>query len=235
MKILVANPNTSTGVTDRLVAAGRLVASPGTELLPMTAAHGVPYIATRAEAAIGSSSVPGAGHKPAAAASRSVTSTVEVGRPGSSWHGTLLENRGGTVVPWDAPLGRAFSLQLLDPLRAPVDGGRDFSLVVARHDVLRAIGVPGFDREGVARSGLASYVGSTRRSISSRSPSTTLARPHSLTRCRVAKCRTKMRARTFSLRWPSVMYCRLPPKSAKASMCVPIGFRKPGLPPRCCR
>ena len=48
MKILVANPNTSTGVTDRLVAAGKLVASPGTELLPMTASHGVPYIATRA-------------------------------------------------------------------------------------------------------------------------------------------------------------------------------------------
>ena len=54
MKILVANPNTSTGVTDRLVAAGKLVASPGTELLPMTAPRGVPYIATRAEAAIGS-------------------------------------------------------------------------------------------------------------------------------------------------------------------------------------
>ena len=54
MKILVANPNTSTGVTDRLVAAGNLVASPGTELIPMTAARGVPYNATRAEAAIGS-------------------------------------------------------------------------------------------------------------------------------------------------------------------------------------
>lgn len=54
MKILVANPNTSTGVTERLVAAGKLVASPGTELLPMTAPRGVPYIATRAEAAIGS-------------------------------------------------------------------------------------------------------------------------------------------------------------------------------------
>jgi len=53
MKILIANPNTSTGVTDRLVAAGRLVASPGTELQPMTASYGVPYIATRAEAAIG--------------------------------------------------------------------------------------------------------------------------------------------------------------------------------------
>jgi allantoin racemase len=53
MKILVANPNTSAGVTDRLVASGRLVASPGTDLLPMTAPRGVPYIATRAEAAIG--------------------------------------------------------------------------------------------------------------------------------------------------------------------------------------
>ncbi len=53
MKILVANPNTSAGVTDRLVASGRLVASSGTELLPMTAPRGVPYIATRAEAAIG--------------------------------------------------------------------------------------------------------------------------------------------------------------------------------------
>src|SRR3954471_13494304 len=54
MKILIANPNTSTGVTDRLVAAGRLVASAGTELIPMTAPRGVPYIATRAQAAIGS-------------------------------------------------------------------------------------------------------------------------------------------------------------------------------------
>lgn len=54
MKILVANPNTSTGVTDRLLASGNLVTSPGTELMPMTAPRGVPYIATRAEAAIGS-------------------------------------------------------------------------------------------------------------------------------------------------------------------------------------
>jgi Asp/Glu/hydantoin racemase len=54
MKLLIANPNTSIGVTDRLVASGKLVASPGTELIPMTAPRGVPYIATRAEAAIGS-------------------------------------------------------------------------------------------------------------------------------------------------------------------------------------
>ncbi|HEY4165651.1 MAG TPA: aspartate/glutamate racemase family protein [Reyranella sp.] len=54
MKILVANPNTSTGVTDKLVASGQRVAGSGTELIAMTAPRGVPYIATRAEAAIGS-------------------------------------------------------------------------------------------------------------------------------------------------------------------------------------
>ena len=53
MRILVANPNTSSGVTDLLVASGRLVASPGTELLPMTAMRGVPLITSAAEAAIG--------------------------------------------------------------------------------------------------------------------------------------------------------------------------------------
>ena len=48
MKILIANPNTSTGVTDRLVASGRLVASAGTELITVTdAAWRCPYIATR--------------------------------------------------------------------------------------------------------------------------------------------------------------------------------------------
>jgi len=53
MKILLLNPNTTTAVTDLLHAAGRKVASPGTELVPATAPRGVPYIATRAEAQIG--------------------------------------------------------------------------------------------------------------------------------------------------------------------------------------
>ena len=53
MKILLLNPNTTEDVTGRLWAAGSAVASPGTELLPMTAGKGVPYIATRAEAQIG--------------------------------------------------------------------------------------------------------------------------------------------------------------------------------------
>ena len=53
MKILLLNPNTTTAVTDLLQAAGAQVASPGTELVAMTARRGVPYIATRAEAQIG--------------------------------------------------------------------------------------------------------------------------------------------------------------------------------------
>ncbi|MDP4026882.1 aspartate/glutamate racemase family protein [Methylobacterium sp. NEAU 140] len=53
MNVLVLNPNTSADVTDLLVAAGRAAAAPGTELVSATAAYGVPYIATRAEAQIG--------------------------------------------------------------------------------------------------------------------------------------------------------------------------------------
>ena len=47
------NPNTTPAVTALLHAAGERVISPGTELVPATAARGVPYIATRAEAQIG--------------------------------------------------------------------------------------------------------------------------------------------------------------------------------------
>lgn len=53
MRILVLNPNTSEGITARLMAAGSDAATPGTELVPLTAPRGVPYIATRAEAQIG--------------------------------------------------------------------------------------------------------------------------------------------------------------------------------------
>lgn len=52
MKILVANPNTTEAVTDRLVAVGRAAAASGTELLGSTAPRGVPYISSRAEAQI---------------------------------------------------------------------------------------------------------------------------------------------------------------------------------------
>ena len=52
MRILLLNPNTTKGITDLLLSAGREVASMGTEIVPLTASRGVPYIATRAEAQI---------------------------------------------------------------------------------------------------------------------------------------------------------------------------------------
>lgn len=57
MRLLVANPNTSQTVTDRIAAVARAAASPGTEIHAVTAATGAPYIATRAEAALGAVAV----------------------------------------------------------------------------------------------------------------------------------------------------------------------------------
>jgi allantoin racemase len=53
MKVSLLNPNTTASMTELMVAAGRQVASAGTELVPLTASRGLPYIATRAEAQIG--------------------------------------------------------------------------------------------------------------------------------------------------------------------------------------
>ena len=53
MRILMLNPNTSQSVTDLIAAAARAAAAPGTEIVPVTAPRGVPYIATRAEAVLG--------------------------------------------------------------------------------------------------------------------------------------------------------------------------------------
>ena len=57
MRILLLNPNTTEAVTQRLLSVARRVASPGTELVPLTAPRGVPYIATRAEAQLAGASV----------------------------------------------------------------------------------------------------------------------------------------------------------------------------------
>ncbi len=53
MKILLLNPNTSQSLTDRLAAPAKEIAAIGTEIIPITAPRGVPYIASRAEAQIG--------------------------------------------------------------------------------------------------------------------------------------------------------------------------------------
>jgi Asp/Glu/hydantoin racemase len=53
MKLLIINPNISLSVTELIEAEARRAAGPGTELTMRTAAFGVAYIETRAEAAIG--------------------------------------------------------------------------------------------------------------------------------------------------------------------------------------
>jgi allantoin racemase len=53
LRILVLNPNTTESVTALMIEAARSVAAAGTELIPMTAKRGLPYISTRAEAQIG--------------------------------------------------------------------------------------------------------------------------------------------------------------------------------------
>jgi allantoin racemase len=53
MRILILNPNTTEAVTSLMVEVGQAVAAVGTELVPMTAPRGFPYISTRAEAQIG--------------------------------------------------------------------------------------------------------------------------------------------------------------------------------------
>lgn len=53
MRLLLLNPNTTTALTERMAAVARGIAADGTVIDAVTAPRGVPYIATRAEAAIG--------------------------------------------------------------------------------------------------------------------------------------------------------------------------------------
>jgi allantoin racemase len=52
LRILLLNPNTSVAITDILAAAATPAAAQGTEIIPVTAPRGVPYISSRAEAQI---------------------------------------------------------------------------------------------------------------------------------------------------------------------------------------
>ncbi|GLK86876.1 aspartate/glutamate racemase family protein [Ancylobacter defluvii] len=52
MRILLINPNTSVAMTERMVASATRSLAPDVELVPLTAPHGLPYIASRAESVI---------------------------------------------------------------------------------------------------------------------------------------------------------------------------------------
>jgi allantoin racemase len=57
IRILLLNPNTSASVTDLMAKVARTAAAPDTEIVAVSASRGMPYIATRAEAAIGAATV----------------------------------------------------------------------------------------------------------------------------------------------------------------------------------
>ena len=57
MRLLIANPNNSQPVTDRIAVTARAAASPGTVITAVTAAFGAPYIASRAEAVLGAAAL----------------------------------------------------------------------------------------------------------------------------------------------------------------------------------
>lgn len=52
MRLLLLNPNTSAGMTQRMAAVAQEAAAPGVALTAVTAPRGLPYIASRAEADI---------------------------------------------------------------------------------------------------------------------------------------------------------------------------------------
>lgn len=52
MRILLVNPNMTQAMTDRLADVARRVAAPGTEIVPLTASRGFPYISSRSEAQV---------------------------------------------------------------------------------------------------------------------------------------------------------------------------------------
>ncbi|MGF1658267.1 MAG: aspartate/glutamate racemase family protein [Rubrimonas sp.] len=51
-RLLLVNPNMTCEMTDRLAAVARRAASAGTEIVPLTATRGFPYISSRAESLI---------------------------------------------------------------------------------------------------------------------------------------------------------------------------------------
>lgn len=52
MRLLLLNPNMTEAVTERLATVARAIAAPSTEILPVTAPRGFPYISSRAEAQV---------------------------------------------------------------------------------------------------------------------------------------------------------------------------------------
>ncbi|MEP9352304.1 aspartate/glutamate racemase family protein [Xanthobacter sp. KR7-65] len=111
MKLLVLNANTTTAVTDRMVAALTARCPAEVELVAATAGFGLPYVGTRAAAAV-------AGH-----------AAVEAVRA------AVAGERGSGRAPFDACLHACFGEPGIEALRAendfPVAGMAEASILTA--------------------------------------------------------------------------------------------------------
>lgn len=154
MNILFANPNTSQAVTDRIAAVARASVSHGTCVTAVTAAAGVPYIATRAEAVIGARAVLElfAGHS----AGMDAAVVAAFGDPGLGAARELLMipvvGMAEASMLTACMLGRRFAIVTFSPTLGPwyqeaVDGNG----LASRCSGIHCLDEPFADIDGVAR------------------------------------------------------------------------------------
>ncbi len=154
LRILLANPNTSQAVTDRIAAVAHAAVSPGTVVTAVTAASGVPYIATRAEAVIGARAVLELFADHAGAADAAVVAAF--GDPGLGAARELLAipvvGMAEAAMLTACMLGRRFAIVTFSPTLGPwyqeaVDGNG----LAGRCSGIHCLDEPFADIAGVAR------------------------------------------------------------------------------------
>lgn len=154
MRLLLANPNTSQAVTDRIAAVARANASPGTTIQAVTAAHGVLYIATRAEAVIGAAALLELLADHAGAADAAVVAAF--GDPGLGAARELLPipvtGMAEAAMLTACMLGRRFAIVTFSPTLGPwYQETVDSNGLAARCSGVHCLDEPFADIAGVAR------------------------------------------------------------------------------------
>jgi allantoin racemase len=120
MRILMLNPNTTVPMTEQMVATARGFANPGTEIVGMNGHRGVPFVASRAEAAIAAAvilerlaelaepfdaAVIAAFGDPGLGAAREMVDFPVVGLAEASMHAACMLGRRFSIVTFNHSLG----------------------------------------------------------------------------------------------------------------------------------
>ena len=117
MKLLLINPNITEAMTDSMATEARRFASPGTDIVAVTAAFGTQYVATRVEAAIAAHAVLDALAKHAEGCDAAIVSAF--GDPGLAAAREFAEipvvgiEESAILTAW--MLGRRYSIVCLTP------------------------------------------------------------------------------------------------------------------------